>query len=231
MVCPEVMPMRLATLVVAGLLIGASPAFAQIPADLLARAEQGDAAAQSDLGLMYATGEGVPEDDTEAVRWYRLAAAQGNAFAQSTLGVMYSTGEGVPEDDAEAARWYRLAAAQGDASAQFNLGNMYRTGEGVPEDDAEAVRWYRLAAAQGDAFAQSNLGVMYDTGEGVPENTERAYVWFSVAAAGQSGEDRDRAVANRDRASARLTPEQRSRVQALATTCFNSDFTDCGEPE
>ena len=26
---------------------------------------------------MYANGEGVPEDDAEAVRWYRLAAAQG----------------------------------------------------------------------------------------------------------------------------------------------------------
>ena len=27
--------------------------------------------------LMYANGEGVPEDDAEAVRWYRLAAEDG----------------------------------------------------------------------------------------------------------------------------------------------------------
>ena len=37
-------------------------------------AEQGDASAQSNLGLMYARGDGVPENDAEAVRWYRLAA-------------------------------------------------------------------------------------------------------------------------------------------------------------
>ena len=43
-------------------------------------AEQGDAVAQAALGFSYATGDGVPQDDGEAVRWYRLAAAQGNAM-------------------------------------------------------------------------------------------------------------------------------------------------------
>ena len=43
------------------------------------KAAQGDAEAQYNLGLMYDKGEGVPEDDAEAVRWYQKAAAQGNA--------------------------------------------------------------------------------------------------------------------------------------------------------
>ena len=48
--------------------------------DLLkAKAEQGEAEAQFNLGYMYATGEGVPQNDTEAVRWYRMAAEQGDA--------------------------------------------------------------------------------------------------------------------------------------------------------
>ena len=51
--------------------------------------------AQNNLGVMYANGEGVPEDDAEAVRWYRLAADQGDADAQYNLGVMYANGEGV----------------------------------------------------------------------------------------------------------------------------------------
>ena len=80
-------------------------------------------------GYMYYTGEGVPEDDTEAVRWFRLAADQGHALAQNNLGYMYANGEGVPEDDAEAVRWYRLAAEQGFALAQVNLGLMYDNGE------------------------------------------------------------------------------------------------------
>ena len=68
------------------------------------RADQGDAGAQNNLGVMYDTGQGVPRDDAEAVRWYRLAAEQGHARAQFNLGVNYDNGEGVPEDDAEAVR-------------------------------------------------------------------------------------------------------------------------------
>ena len=34
------------------------------------------------LGVMYSDGQGVPQNDAEAVRWYRLAAEQGHAEAQ-----------------------------------------------------------------------------------------------------------------------------------------------------
>ena len=105
-------------------------------------ADQGHAYAQYNLGWMYANGEGVPEDDAEAARWYRLAADQGDADAQHNLGVMYYNGEGVPEDDAEAARWFRLAADQGDADAQHNLGVMYYDGEGVLQDNVTAHMWF-----------------------------------------------------------------------------------------
>ena len=59
---------------------------------------------------MYATGEGVPRDAAEAIRWFRMAAAQGFARAQYNLGFMYADGLGVPQDAAEAVRWFRLAA-------------------------------------------------------------------------------------------------------------------------
>ena len=75
-------------------------------------ADQGDAGAQWNLGLSYATGLGIPQDDAEAVRWYRLAADQGNATAQYNLGLMYASGQGVPQDDVEAHMWLNLAAAQ-----------------------------------------------------------------------------------------------------------------------
>jgi TPR repeat protein len=129
--------------------------------------EQGDASAQYNLGVSYDNGYGVPEDDAEAVKWYRLAAEQGHALAQYNLGVSYDNGYGVPEDDAEAVKWYRLAAEQGDASAQYNLGVSYDNGYGVPADSAEAVKWYRLAAEQAHASALFNLGVSYANGQGV----------------------------------------------------------------
>ena len=51
-------------------------------------AEGGDKAAQFNLGYMY-DGEGVPEDDKEAVKWYTKSAEQGDAVAQFNLGYMY----------------------------------------------------------------------------------------------------------------------------------------------
>ena len=118
-------------------------------------AKQGDADSQYNLGVMYDTGQGVPQDDAEAVKWYRLAAAQGLAEAQYNLGLMYANGEGVPQDDAEALKWFRLAAAQGDAPAQFNLGVTYANGEGVPQDYITAHMWLNLAAANGSQRANA----------------------------------------------------------------------------
>lgn len=69
-------------------------------------AEQGYASAQTLVGLMYATGRGVPQDDKEAVKWYRLSADQGVANAQYLLGKMYRLGRGVPQDYKEALKWY-----------------------------------------------------------------------------------------------------------------------------
>ena len=110
-------------------------------------AKQGNAKAQYNLGLMYRKGQGVPQDDAEAVGWWREAAGQGNAGAQNNLGVMYRNGHGVPQDDAEAVGWWRKAAEQGDANAQYNLGLMYKNGLGVPQDEAQAYMWFKLASS------------------------------------------------------------------------------------
>ena len=120
-------------------------------------AEQGDGAAQANLGILYANGWGVARNDAEAVRWYRKAARQGYANAQTHLGVMYDHGRGVRQNHGEALRLYRLAAAQGEPYAQNNLGNMYANGRGVARNDKEAERWYRKAAKQGHADAQASL--------------------------------------------------------------------------
>ena len=82
-------------------------------------AEQGNASAQNNLGVMYENGEGVARDDKTAAEWYTRAAEQGNADAQNNLGVMYDNGKGVPQDDKVAAQWYTRAAEQGLARAQF----------------------------------------------------------------------------------------------------------------
>jgi TPR repeat protein len=46
---------------------------------LLQKAEQGDAQAQFNLGVVYAYGlVGVPQDSAQALAWYRKAAEQGS---------------------------------------------------------------------------------------------------------------------------------------------------------
>lgn len=87
-------------------------------------AQQGNAKAQFNLGVMYYDGQGVPQYYFQAVKWFRLAAAQGHANAQNILGVSYRDGKGVPKDAVQAVKWYRLATAQGIAEAQYNLAVM-----------------------------------------------------------------------------------------------------------
>ena len=86
--------------------------------DCRTAAEQGYSYHQWRLGDVYANGEGVPENDAEAIRWYRAAAEQGYATAQFALGEMYANGEGVPENHVVAYAWFNLAGAQGVEEAQ-----------------------------------------------------------------------------------------------------------------
>jgi TPR repeat protein len=75
-------------------------------------ADQGNAKAHFNLGVMYADGRGVPQDYAVAVAWYRKGADQGDAAAQNNLGWMYFNGQGVPQDYVEAHKWFNLAAAR-----------------------------------------------------------------------------------------------------------------------
>ena len=81
-------------------------------------AEQGDATAQRNLGLMYDTGTGVQQDYQQAAAWFRKAAEQGDLTAQRDLGLMYDMGRGVPQNYSLAYSWLSVAVALGyeDAS-------------------------------------------------------------------------------------------------------------------
>jgi TPR repeat protein len=63
--------------------------------EIARRAEEGDAIAQTYLGLVYDLAAGLPLDADAAARWYRLAAEQGNADSQFFLGTASALGRGV----------------------------------------------------------------------------------------------------------------------------------------
>src|SRR5690242_10302441 len=82
------------------------------------RAEQGDAGAQFELGLLYYQGNGVTRDYSEAARWLRKADEQGDTLnSAALLGTMYYEGRGVPQDYEEVYFWLSLAAVSGGAEA------------------------------------------------------------------------------------------------------------------
>jgi|SRR5579863_4087787 len=76
-------------------------------------AEQGDEIAECNLGLLCASGDGVAQDQAEAVKWWRKAAAHDrySGTPQHNLGLAYARGEGVVQDRVQALMWLSLAAA------------------------------------------------------------------------------------------------------------------------
>ncbi|HXY09368.1 MAG TPA: GAF domain-containing protein [Terriglobales bacterium] len=89
--------------------------------ELLQLADQGDAAAQFALGVRYETGDGVPQDDQEAVHWFNKAAEQDEPGAQGMLGAYYWAGRSVPADPVKAYFWSILAKTGGDEASKSRV--------------------------------------------------------------------------------------------------------------
>lgn len=146
-------------------------------------AQNGNAAAESRLGLWYVKGYRVPENRVKALYWFKKAAAQGNPDAENDLGVMYDLGEGVSQNPVKAAFWLKKAAAQGNTYAETALGDLYLHGRGVPQNATQAAYWWKRAAAQGNPTAELNVGDLYLQGQGVPQNAVKAIYWLNRSAA------------------------------------------------
>jgi hypothetical protein len=206
--------MLLRTGLVLVLLLAGAPA-ADL-AELIRKANKGDAQAQFELGRRYAAGEGVGKDDATALAWFEKAAAQDHAGAEVGLGSIYAHGFGVPQNQVESIRWYRKAALQGDRTALHNLGLDAAHGHGMPKDESAAATWFRLAAEQGHARAQFNLGELHEQGKGVPQSDFEAYVLYSLASRHENqvrifGEVKAKeVVTKRDRVAGKLSAEQRA---------------------
>ncbi len=145
-------------------------------------AGQGNVDAMTNLGVLYADGQGVAQDYVKAREWYEKAAAKGDAYAMSMLGVLYDNGRGVAQDYVKAREWYEKAAAKGEALAMRTIGVYHDHGLGVAQDYAKAREWYEKAAANGDVSAMRGLGVHYEYGRGVAQDYAKAREWYQKAA-------------------------------------------------
>jgi TPR repeat protein len=87
--------------------------------DCMMKAKQGDANAQTWVGIMYYDGKSVPQDDYKAFDWLTKAAEQCEVVAQYNLGVMYEDGRGAPQDYLMAHMFFNLAAANGNSQGAW----------------------------------------------------------------------------------------------------------------
>jgi hypothetical protein len=115
-------------------------------------AEQGDAAAQFALGALYATGDKVKQDYTEAAHWFSLAADQGEAKAQSVLAAYYWDGTGVPKDLSKAYFWAVLARANGDEPSKVRAAELasrisYRERNAAQQQAEDWLKQHGLSTA------------------------------------------------------------------------------------
>ncbi len=109
------------------------------------------------MGTAYAEGLAVTADPTQAIAWYRKAAALDITLAQHNLGNVYASGTGVEQSDADAVYWWLKAAEKGDAIPQFRLAEMYEQGRGVEKDIEQAIGWYRESNRRGNQNAAAAL--------------------------------------------------------------------------
>ena len=164
----------------------ATGAFAKPSAQLLAKAEEGDAQAQYELGEMYYFGEkGTEVNGTQAAHWYLKAAEQGHAQAQYSLAVLYNDGELVHADMKKALYWYGQAAQQGHSGAMTNIGSIFTIGQlaGVVEDVHRAAYWYEKAHALNNPYATYFLAALKWSDRLGASDKETAWTLYEQAAA------------------------------------------------
>jgi TPR repeat protein len=131
-------------------------------------AEQGQIAAQAELGRAYLYGLwDLPTESDKAAYWLTLAAERGDMYAQADLADMYEKGQPF--------RWYYHDIKEVGTKAA----------PGIPQDYPRALAWYRRCADQGYIRCQGELSGMYGLGNGTPKDRKQSYYWELIAA--QSG--------------------------------------------
>ena len=124
---------------------------------ILMRAEEGDAAAQTLLGMMFYQDNNIEKNHEKAFKWWRSAAEKGNTTAQWRLASMYYNGVGVAQDRKKSIEWYKKSADAGDAFAQYNLAWIYYYDASTPTNYKKAVELWRKSAEQGHEDANEWL--------------------------------------------------------------------------
>jgi TPR repeat protein len=144
-------------------------------------ADKGSTSAMVELGVLLATGSGVPKDEVQARKLFERAAEAGNPRGVSNLAVLPNSG-GAPSDPVKA-RALLSRAAGTSAEAKYQLGLMTADGIGGPQDDVMARTLFDKAAAQGHPGALERMGAFAQSGRGGAQDSSAAKAYYEKAVA------------------------------------------------
>ena len=137
---------------------------------------ENDPQAQVMVGHILLRGETGIVNETEAAKWYKLAAAQKDADAQMALGEMAVRSQAgmMPK---EGLAWFSAASQTGRLDAKRAIGEMYIKGQGILPDIAKGRTWLEEAALMGDGIAARKLADTY-----FEKDAQTALKWYNIAA-------------------------------------------------
>lgn len=145
-------------------------------------AEAGSVEAQNQLGMIYANGNGVELNYTEAFKWIKKAAEKDHQQALRTLSWLYANGFGIEQSDEKAQQICLRLAELGDAKDQYFLASLYQSGlYGMKPDSKTMIHWYYQSAQQHYPRAQYALAKIILKGNDLEKNDEMAFQWLSLA--------------------------------------------------
>ena len=201
--------------------------FAAARAIYLSLANQNDAKACYNLGLMYHDGDGVAQNMEEAVQWYTKSADLNYAEAQYMLASLVFQRQTQSLSYPQAVAYYEQAAQQGHVKSQLNLGMLYLRGDVIEQDMAAGVKWLNLAASNNNSEAQGYLDSLYQQGTGVEKNTVRAAMWLIVATQNEDKHLVNRHIKMLNYLAAQMTEKQKASAKQLAAQCKSQQLQGC----
>lgn len=201
--------------------------FAAAHAIYLTLANQNDAKACYNLGLMYHDGDGVEQNMDEAVKWYTKSASLNYKEAQYILASLVFRREIQSISYERAAQYYQQAAELGHVKSQLNLGMLYYRGDVIAQDLAASFKWLNLAASNNSSEAQGYMANLYMEGIGVQQDIVKTAMWLML-----SIQNEDKRFVSRHTKMLNHTVSQMSAAQVasatqLAAQCKSRQFKEC----
>lgn len=134
--------------------------------------------AELELGLMYLSGEHIPQNIEKAEELLKIAATKDNSHAQYKLAVIYLNHMENKID--EAAKWFKEASDNGYGLASYNLGCLYRD-KRFKFDLKKSYAYHKIAVKQGNKDSLFEIALIYLNEEEFLNREQAYFLMFLLA--------------------------------------------------